>query len=136
MPDSTNEEQSKAEQIVSLLTSGKGGQGFHVQVLEMVRECGWYDALARYVPEALLRALKDLGTLLGQPAKEALGQVSKAAKDFVKAHPILVALILIIIAVGLLAVVTWPWLAEAFGFSKLGPTAGIHHHSDAIAFRC
>ena len=103
----------------------------------MVRECSWYDTLARCIPEALPHALKkNPGTLLRQPAKEALGHFSKAAKDFVKAHPVLAAVILIIIALGVLVAATWPWALEAFGFGKLGPTPGIHPHSGAIALRC
>lgn len=55
--------------------------------------------------------------------KDTYDKVREVAEEFVKEHPVLVEVLVIVVAIGILAVLV-PWAVEALGFGELGPVAG------------
>lgn len=65
----------------------------------------------------------DSGKVLVGAMKETYDKVKEVAENFVKEHPILTAMIVTVIAIGILVVLV-PWAVEALGFGELGPVEG------------
>lgn len=68
-------------------------------------------------------AALDSGKVLVGAMKETYDKVRLVAEEFVEEHPILTAMIVTVIAIGILAVLV-PWAVEALGFGELGPIEG------------
>jgi hypothetical protein len=68
-------------------------------------------------------AILESGKVLVGAMKETYDKVREVAENFVKEHPILTAVIVTVIAIGILAVLV-PWAVEALGFGELGPIEG------------
>ena len=55
--------------------------------------------------------------------KEAFDKASAAAAEFVHEHPVFVAAVATIVAIGILVILV-PWAVEALGFGATGPIEG------------
>ncbi|KAK5454968.1 hypothetical protein LTS15_005688 [Exophiala xenobiotica] len=55
--------------------------------------------------------------------KEAYDKALAIASDFTKEHPVLIAAILTIVAIGILVYLA-PWVVEVLGFGEFGPAEG------------
>jgi len=121
--DNPPTEKETASRIISILfTTEKRGQDLRNLVQNEVQTCGWYEGLAKRILDALVAALK-AGKAMGGPMKEAFDKASEEAERFVKEHPVLTAVLVTVVALGILAILT-PWAISALGFGELGPVEG------------
>jgi hypothetical protein len=112
------DEEQLANDILSLLYKAEDLDALRKEV----RATGWTDALARRILDGLVNAL-NAGAAMGGPMKEAFDKASAEAKKFVEEHPILTAVIVTLIAIGILEIMV-PWAVAALGFGELGPIEG------------
>lgn len=105
-----------------LLSAEKPGRDLDLRLQELVRPYGWRESLARCILDGLVRTL-ETGVALGGAAKVAFDKASAVAAKFVKEHPVLTAVIVTVIAIGILVYLA-PWVVEALGFGELGPLEG------------
>lgn len=118
-----NDEQQLADDIVkTLLHAEKPGKELKKRLSRHLSTYGLRESLARRVLDGLERAIKS-GAAMHTAMKEAAEKSTTIAKEFVKEHPVLAAIIVTLIALGVLAMLA-PSILEALGFGELGPVAG------------
>jgi len=116
-------EEEIAASIVSLLFSTeKRGYDLERLLQGEVHTCGWYESLAKRILDGIVAALNASSTM-GGAMKEAFDKASAKVEEFMKEHPILTAVAVTVVAMGILALLT-PWAISALGFGELGPIEG------------
>jgi hypothetical protein len=118
----TPTEEALAEEILSILLTADKRSDIHHQLKDHVQAASWTATLARRVLDGLVNALNS-GAVMGGAMKEAFDKVSAVAESFVREHPILMAVIVTIIAIGILEMLM-PWAIAALGFGEAGPVEG------------
>jgi hypothetical protein len=120
-----------AAEFVSILrTAEKLGPSLHRRLHSAVGTTRtWTETLARAVLDGLVEIIREGGReKMGPAMAEALRRVedeADAAFRFAGEHPAeVLAGLLVIVAVGVLAVMMAPWVVEALGFAELGPVEG------------
>ncbi|CZT02741.1 related to lincomycin-condensing protein lmbA [Rhynchosporium agropyri] len=78
--------------------------------------------LAQHLLDGLVHALNS-GKVTGSTMREAFDKASTVAEEFAEKHPVLVAVMVTLVAIGILVLVM-PWAVEALGFGELGPIEG------------
>jgi len=116
------EEELAVRILNTLFTSEKSGEMLSFQLQALVSTTSWTESLARRILDGIVAAI-DSGKVLVGAMQETYDKVRGVAEDFVKEHPILTAVIVTVIAIGILAVLV-PWAVEALGFGELGPVEG------------
>ena len=89
---------------------------------DAVSTTGWYEGLAKKILDGLVKILSE-GAVMGEAMKEAFDKPSAAANQFAKEHPVYTAVLVTVVAIGILVIVA-PWVVEALGFGELGPIEG------------
>jgi len=116
-------EEEIADAIVSTLFSAeKNGHDLKRTLQNQVHTCGWYEGLAKLVLEKVEAAIK-AGAEMGGAMKEAYDKANIVVNEFVEEHPVLTAVLITLLAIGVLAILT-PILLEILGFGELGPIEG------------
>ncbi|KAF2811207.1 uncharacterized protein BDZ99DRAFT_415695 [Mytilinidion resinicola] len=87
-----------------------------------VRTQGWYETVAAKLLAGMERAIED-GKAIGGAVGEVLTHARTFAADFIREHPVYTAVIVTIVALGVLYLL-WPWVVSALGFGEAGPVAG------------
>jgi hypothetical protein len=118
-------EEEIAASIVSLLFSTeKRACDLDRLLQDDVHTCGWYESLAKRILDGIVAALNASATM-GGAMKEAFDKASAKVEEFVKEHPILTAVMVTVVAMGILALLA-PWAISALGFGELGPVEGTY----------
>jgi hypothetical protein len=123
-----------AEKILSILLTADKRSDIRRQLKDDVQASGWTATLARRVLDGLVNALKS-GAPMGGAMKEAFDKASAAAETFVHEHPILTAVIVTVIAIGILEMLM-PWAIAALGFGEAGPVEGKSGVSGNVSVSC
>ncbi|TID26633.1 hypothetical protein E2P81_ATG01101 [Venturia nashicola] len=82
----------------------------------------WTNTLARHILDGLVSTINS-GKVMGGAVKEAYDKVAPQVEDFVREHPVLTAVMAILIAICILEYLV-PWAVAALGFGELGPIEG------------
>ena len=125
-PSEPTEEELASTILSTLLTAEKRGRDLENRLRDLVHTTGWYEGLAKRILDGLVAALNS-GAAMGGAMKEAFDKASAIASDFVHAHPVLTAVLVTVVAIGILVILV-PWAVEALGFGELGPIEGEHYH--------
>lgn len=116
------EEDLAAEILNTIFTFEKSSEALNIHLQSIVSTTSWTESLARRILDGIVSAL-DSGKVLVGAMKETYDRVKDVAEEFVKEHPVLTAVIVTVIAIGILVVLV-PWAVEALGFGELGPVEG------------
>ncbi|OCK73706.1 hypothetical protein K432DRAFT_364519 [Lepidopterella palustris CBS 459.81] len=115
-----------ADQIVAkLLAADKNDAILKADLQSTIHTYGWYDGLAAAVLAALENAIK-LGEEMGPAMKSAYEKAVAGVnmvEEWAAEHPEMVAVLVTIIALGVLAIMT-PWLMAWLGFAEEGIVEG------------
>jgi ElaB/YqjD/DUF883 family membrane-anchored ribosome-binding protein len=100
----------------------------------IVHERGsWSEALATRILALTMKVVEAeivIGLTMSAACTRAVEEASKMvelAEEFAHEHPILTAVVCVIVALGILYLLC-PWVLKALGFSELGPVAGMTLH--------
>jgi hypothetical protein len=116
-------EEHLAHDIVTILfTAEKPDNEIKAQLSSIMHTEGWTGRLAKRILNNLVTAL-NTGRAMGHTMKEAFDKASKAAEEFAEKHPVYTAVIVTVVAIGILVLLV-PWVVEALGFAELGPVEG------------
>ncbi|KAL8423886.1 hypothetical protein RB596_003924 [Gaeumannomyces avenae] len=125
-PDDVRSADEVSDEVVELLrTAEKNGPSLQSRVRGAVGARGWTENVARAVVSRLETVIKEGRDKVGQALAEVIDRAEEAAKaafEFSKENPYLVAGFATIVAIGVLVLVA-PWAVEALGFARLGPVA-------------
>lgn len=117
------EEERLASEIIRVMFKAeKDEDEIHTAIRSLVRTNGWYERLAQRILDKLVEALKK-GAQMGRVMKKAFNKASEKAEEFVKDHPVFTAVLVTVVAIGILVLLV-PWVVEALGFGELGPIEG------------
>lgn len=116
------EEQLAYDIVEILLNAEKPDNKIRQQLAGVVHTEGWYESLAKRILNHLVDALNS-GKAMGHTMKKAFDRATKAAEEFVEKHPVYTAVIVTVVAIGILVLLV-PWVVEALGFAELGPVEG------------
>lgn len=115
-----------AEQIVAkLLAADKNDAALEADLQSAIHSFGWYDGLAAAVLARLEEALelgKEMGPAMRSAYEKATAGIDKV-EEWAGDHPEMAAVIVTLIAIGILAVMT-PWLLAWLGFAEEGIVEG------------
>jgi len=109
------------EIILKLFAAEKNDSTLQADLRSMVHAYGWYDGLAAAILAALEEAIK-LGVEMGPAVKAAHNKAVEAineVKEWAEAHPEMTAVIITLIALGIIALMM-PWLMAYLGFVEEG----------------
>jgi hypothetical protein len=128
-PSFTDKSLSKAgladEIVAKLFAAQKNDAILQADLQSIIHAYGWYDGLAAAILAGLEKAIK-LGEEMG-PAMKAAYEKTVAAvnkvKEWAEAHPEMTAVIITLIALGVLALMI-PWLMASLGFAEEGIIEG------------
>lgn len=113
------------EIIVKLFSAEKNDAALQADLQSVIHAYGWYDGLATAIIAALENAIK-IGEKMGPAVKtayeKAVAAVNKV-KEWAEAHPEMTAVIITLIALGVLALMI-PWLMAYLGFAEEGIIEG------------
>jgi len=111
--------------IAKLFAAEKNDAALQADLQSVIRAYGWFDGLAAAILAALESAIK-IGEQMG-PALKAAYEKAVAAVNMVKewadAHPEMTAVIITLVALGILALMM-PWLMAYLGFAEEGIIEG------------
>ncbi|KAF8865793.1 hypothetical protein BDZ45DRAFT_668225 [Acephala macrosclerotiorum] len=116
------EEELAADILNTLFTFEKSSDALNIHLKSIISTTSWTESLARRILDGIVAAL-DSGKVVVGAMKETYDRVKDVAEEFVKEHPVLTAVIVTVIAIGILVVLI-PWAVEALGFGELGPIEG------------
>ncbi|KAI1857103.1 hypothetical protein JX265_011304 [Neoarthrinium moseri] len=123
--------------VVNILRSAdERGFTLSKQIDDAIGVEGWTEWVAERVLEVIEGVLKEGREKMAQAMVEAYDKASEAANavfHFAKDHPVITAVLLTIIAIGVLTILA-PVIVEALGFAELGPVEGITSNSSYIHF--
>jgi hypothetical protein len=115
-----------ADQIVAkLFAAEKNDAVLEADLRSIIHTYGWYDGLAAAVLAALENTIK-LGEKMGPAMKSAYDKAVdgiNSVKEWAGEHPKMTAVILTLIALGVLAIMM-PWLMAWLGFAEEGIVEG------------
>jgi hypothetical protein len=132
-----------ATKIITILRQAeKSGLALTESLNDAVNPTGWSERLAERVLKVLEDALSATGRdTWGQVLRDAYGKAVAVAGEIfeklaqeTKEHPELAAVLLTLLAIGVMAVLM-PWVLEMLGFAAEGPVAGESHSDSATAER-
>lgn len=117
------QEDHLASEILNILfTAEKSGQEINARLKQTVHTTGWTESLAKKILDGLVAALES-GAVMGGAMKDAFDRASEGAEKFVHKHPVFTAVVVTVVAIGILALLA-PWVVEALGFGEFGPVPG------------
>jgi len=111
--------------IAKLFAAKKNDAALQADLQSVIHAYGWYDGLASAILSALEIAIK-IGEEMGSAVKTAYDKAVAAVntvKDWAEAHPEMTAVIITLIALGILALMI-PWLMAYLGFAEGGIIEG------------
>jgi hypothetical protein len=111
--------------ITKLFTAEKNDIALEANLRSMVHTYGWYDNLAAAILASMEQAIelgKEMGPAVKAAYEKAVVAVNKV-KEWADAHPEMAAVIITLIALGVLAVMM-PWLMAYLGFAEEGILEG------------
>ncbi|KAL2068261.1 hypothetical protein VTL71DRAFT_16359 [Oculimacula yallundae] len=117
----TNSEMSTTL-LTTLFKSSKSLSSLRTQLASQIHPSNLTTHLAQHLLDGLIHALNS-GKVMGSTMKEAFDRASVVVEEFVKEHPVLTAVAVTLVAIGILVLV-FPWAVEALGFGSLGPIKG------------
>ncbi|KAK6217823.1 hypothetical protein LQW54_003111 [Pestalotiopsis sp. IQ-011] len=112
--------------IVILRVAEKHGAGLEAQLDDVVKSTGWTEWIAENILAGIETVLREGNEKMGQAMIVAYDEAAKAADEifnFAKEHPAVAAVLLTIVAVGILVILA-PMIVETLGFAELGPIEG------------
>ncbi len=113
------------EIIAKLFAAEKNDAALQADLQSIIHAYGWFDDLAAAILAALENAIK-IGEKMGPAVKtayeKAVAAVNKV-KEWAEAHPEMTAVIITLIALGVLALMI-PWLMAYLGFAEEGIIEG------------
>jgi hypothetical protein len=111
--------------IAKLFAAEKNDAALQADLQSVIHAYGWFDDLATAILAALENAIK-IGEKMGPAVKtayeKAVAAVNKV-KEWAEAHPEMTAVIITLIALGVLALMI-PWLMAYLGFAEEGIIEG------------
>lgn len=119
------EEELATRILDTLFTFEKSSDALAIHLQSIVSTTSWTESLARRILDGIVSAL-DSGKVLVGSMKETYDKVRLVAEQFVKEHPVLTAVLVTVIAIGILVILV-PWAVEALGFGELGPVEGEYY---------
>ncbi|CZT52182.1 uncharacterized protein RSE6_13452 [Rhynchosporium secalis] len=109
--------------LSTLFTSSKSISSLQVHLSSQIHSQNRLTTrLAQHLLDGLVRALNS-GKVMGSTMRDAFDKASTVAEEFAEKHPVLVAVMVTLVAIGILVLVM-PWAVEALGFGELGPIEG------------
>lgn len=115
-----------ADEIVAkLFAAEKNDAALQADLQSIIHAYGWYDGLANAILAALENAIKlgeEMGSAMKAAYEKAVAAVNKV-KEWAEAHPEMAAVIITLIALGVLALMI-PWLMAYLGFAEEGIIEG------------
>lgn len=118
----TTEEEVASSILTTIFSAEKSGPDLERRLQELVRSSGWSEGLAKRILDGLVDALNS-SKAMGGAVKEAFDKASAVASEFVHEHPVFVAAVATVVAIGILVILV-PWAVEVLGFGELGPAEG------------
>ncbi|MCJ1357465.1 MAG: hypothetical protein MMC33_007461 [Icmadophila ericetorum] len=107
--------------IAKLFAAEKNDIALQENLKSMVHTCSWYDNLAAAILAAIEQAIeleKEMGPAVKAAYEKAVAAVNEV-KEWADAHPEMAAVVITLIALGVLAVMM-PWLMAYLGFAEEG----------------
>jgi len=118
-----SEEDRVASRLLSiLLTAEKPGKALKRELENEVSTTGWTDGIIKKILAGLEKVIHE-GKVVGGAVGEAHTHSHVFAKDFVSEHPVFTAVIVTVVALGILYLL-WPWALGVLGFGEMGPIEG------------
>ncbi|XMA12314.1 hypothetical protein WAI453_005105 [Rhynchosporium graminicola] len=109
--------------LSTLFTSSKSISSLQVHLSSQIHSQNRLTTrLAQHLLDGLVHALNS-GKVMGSTMREAFDKASTVAEEFAEKHPVVVAVMVTLVAIGILVLVM-PWAVEALGFGELGPIEG------------
>ena len=123
--DSPNKAELTDEIIAKLFAAQRNDAILQADLQSTIHAYGWYDGLAAAILAGMEEAIK-LGKEMGPAVKAAYEKAVAAVnmvKEWAEAHPEMTAVIITLIALGVLALMI-PWLMASLGFAEEGIIEG------------
>jgi len=130
----TATEEDMAAQLIDTIFTSPSLPDLHAQLQNTISAQSWTETLASAILSALTKAL-EIGAPMGNAVKEAYDKASADVAKWATEHPKLAAVIVVVIALGILVVVM-PWVIDALGFEAVGPRLGEFDALLCVALRC
>lgn len=118
----TSPDDSTAAHLIDQIFTAPSLPVLHAQLRRTITAQNWTETLATAILTTLTKAL-ETGIPMGQAVKEAYDKASADVETWARRNPKLAAVIVVIVALGILVVVM-PWVVEWLGFEAVGPRLG------------
>lgn len=123
--DNLTEGELASQIVAKLFAADRNHAILKADLQSTIHTYGWYDGLAAAVLAALENAIKqgqEMGPAMKSAYEKAVAGVN-SVKRWAEEHPVIAAVLITLIALGVLAILT-PWLMAWLGFAEEGIVEG------------